>query len=302
MKTQQKATLYALSAILLWSTVATAFKIALKNINFIHLLLYVTFISSILLFIILLIEKKTHLIFKSTYREIGISALLSLLNPFLYYLFVFKSYSVLEAQIAQPLNYTWPVMLVLLSVPILKQKLSLKSFLAIIISFVGVFLISSTGNLADYKIKEPLGMSLALGSSVIWALFWIYNTKDTRPETIKLFFNFLFGFIYTLIFCFIIKKPPAMPDLVNWIPIYYIAFFEMGFTFLLWLKAMQLTSTTAKIGNFVFLSPFLSLIFIHLILGEKIYFTTLIGLVLIVSGILFQQVNVSFNKSKYAKK
>jgi len=41
-----------------------------------------------------------------------------------------------------------------------------------------------------------------------------------------------------------------------------------------------------KIANFIYLTPFLSLIFIRLILHEKLYYTSLIGLCLIIGGIL----------------
>jgi drug/metabolite transporter (DMT)-like permease len=64
----------------------------------------------------------------------------------------------------------------------------------------------------------------------------------------------------------------------------------MGVTFVLWLNALKLSESTAKVGNLIFLSPFLSLIFIHLFVGEDILASTLIGLVLIVAGILCQQI------------
>jgi drug/metabolite transporter (DMT)-like permease len=68
----------------------------------------------------------------------------------------------------------------------------------------------------------------------------------------------------------------------------YIGIFEMGITFLFWLKALQMASTTAKVSNLVYLAPFLSLVFIHFILHEPVYYTTLLGLVFIISGIFIQ--------------
>jgi drug/metabolite transporter (DMT)-like permease len=54
---------------------------------------------------------------------------------------------------------------------------------------------------------------------------------------------------------------------------------------------MELSTDNAKIGNLVFLAPFVSLIFIHFILKESIYITTFIGLVFIVAGIFVQQLD-----------
>lgn len=63
----------------------------------------------------------------------------------------------------------------------------------------------------------------------------------------------------------------------------------MGVTFLLWQKAMQATDRAASIGSLIFLSPFLSLIFISQILGEDIHPATFVGLVLIIAGLAVQK-------------
>ncbi len=66
-------------------------------------------------------------------------------------------------------------------------------------------------------------------------------------------------------------------------------FFEMGITYIFWLKAMKLTNNSSKIANLIFISPFLSLVFIYLLVGEKILLSTFVGLVLIILGLLLQQ-------------
>jgi len=43
------------------------------------------------------------------------------------------------------------------------------------------------------------------------------------------------------------------------------------------------------LGNFSYLVPFVALIFISLILNEKIIWTTVAGLICIIGAILFQQ-------------
>ena len=62
----------------------------------------------------------------------------------------------------------------------------------------------------------------------------------------------------------------------------------MGITFFFWLKALQLAETSDKISNLVYLAPFLSLVFIHFIINEPVYYTTPAGLLLIISGIYIQ--------------
>ena len=287
MNLQTKSYLLAVIAILFWSTVATAFKIALNEMNFVITLFYVSLFSTIFLFLIIILQSKTKAIFKFSKNQFLSSAFLGFLNPFSYYLILFAAYSMLPAQLAQPLNYTWPLMLVLLSIPLLKQKVPKLAIVAILISFFGVVFISLKDSLS-FKIENPLGVFLAIISSVFWALFWIYNIKDKRDEVIKLFFNFLFGFIFISIVIFATSKF-VLPSRNGFFAVLYISLFETSLTFVLWLKALKLSVSTVKISNLVFISPFISLIFIHFILGEQIYTTTFIGLTLIIIGILFQQ-------------
>ena len=74
----------------------------------------------------------------------------------------------------------------------LKQKISARSLIAMLISFSGVFFISSQGGQGNFKPEHITGVLLALGSSVIWSFFWILNVKDKKDEAVKLFLNFFF--------------------------------------------------------------------------------------------------------------
>jgi drug/metabolite transporter (DMT)-like permease len=63
----------------------------------------------------------------------------------------------------------------------------------------------------------------------------------------------------------------------------------MGFTFVIWMKALQYAENTAKVSNLIFLSPFIALFFIHFLVGETIAISTIFGLALIIAGIMLQQ-------------
>ncbi len=288
MEKQKQAYAYAVSAVLFWSTVASAFKVSLRYLDFLQLLFFSSVVSIIVLFLILLIQNKLNLLKGYSGKDYLHSVMLAFLNPFLYYLVLFKAYSLLPAQQAQPLNYTWAIMLVLLSIPLLKQKIGLASILAIFISYFGVFIISTRGDILEFSFTNRNGVLLALGSAVIWATFWIYNIKDKRDEVAKLFLNFSFGFIFILI-AILLSSRMRVPNMAGLVGAIYVGLFEMGITFVLWLKALKFSKTTAQVSNLIYLSPFLSLVLIYLVVGEKILLSTIIGLVFIVAGIIIQQ-------------
>ena len=289
MEKSRQPYIYALLAVLFWSTIPTAFKICLDELDILPMLSIAALTSAITLFLILAFEKKIHLIGESTVRETLSSAFLGLINPFIYYIILLKAYQLLPAQVAQPLNMIWPIILVFLSVPLLGQKIRGRSFIALFISFAGVYIISSQGNLFHPGRSDLKGVLLATGSSIFWAVYFIFNVRDKRDEGIKLFLNFIFGFIYLIIFMVVTKDiHPADYGFKGIVSAVYIGIFEMGITFFFWLKALQTAETTDRVSNLVYLAPFLSLIFVHFILHEPVYFTTPAGLLFIISGIWYQ--------------
>jgi drug/metabolite transporter (DMT)-like permease len=294
MKTQKRAYLYAILSVLLWSTAASAFKITLRYLTTIQLLFFSSLTAAMASFIILLFQGKIKLLSSFSVKDYLHSAILGMLNPFVYYVILFKAYTLLPAQEAQPLNFIWPIMIVILSIPLLKQKISIKSIGAIFISFIGVIVISTHGNLLNLKFENPYGVILALSSAVVWALFFIFNIRDKRDEIAKLFLSFSFGFLFTLL---LFLKAPLIPNWKGLAGAVYIGLFEMGITFIFWLKALKLSRTTVQVNNLIYLTPFLSLIFINFVIRERIVFSTIIGLVLIVTGIVFQEkIKINYTK------
>lgn len=286
---QQKAYILALAAILLWSTAGSAFKLTLDHISASQLLLFAAFFSMLFLFAWKAVEGKLAGSFRISRREWLNSAIMGLLNPFAYYIILFEAYDLLLAQEAVALNYVWPVTLVLLSIPVLKQRIGIYSILALLVSFAGLLIIIMKGSFGGIELSSTRGIFLALISSVFWASFWLMNMKDKREEAAKLLINFIFGFAYILIYVIVIKEEIVF-TLEGMGGSLYVGLFEMGLTYVLWLKALQLSSTTAKVSNLVYISPFLSLMFVSLTVGETIYLYSIGGLALIVGGIVLQRV------------
>ncbi|MFO7783596.1 MAG: DMT family transporter [Thermodesulfobacteriota bacterium] len=289
MDAQKKAFLLGLSTVLLWSTVASAFKISLRYLDPPQLVLYATLASLMVLGGLLGVQGKFGLVFAGTRTDYLRSLGLGVLNPFLYYLVLFKAYDLLPAQEAQPLNYTWAIALGLLSVPLLRQRLTKADILATAVSYTGVVIISTRGDILGLRFSDPLGVALALGSTVIWALYWIFNTRDRRDPVVGLFLNFLFGLPFVLAFVLLFSQTAVPADPRGLLGAAYVGVFEMGITFVLWLSALKLTNSASRIANLIFISPFLSLVSIHFLVGEDIKGSTLVGLVFIMGGLAVQQ-------------
>ena len=287
--TQKEAVLYALAAVGLWSTVASAFKISLRYLPPEFLLFYAA-LSSLALFGWLLWRQGRLAEAWGLFRRYpGRILLLGAINPFIYYLTLFHAYDLLPAQEAQAINYSWGVLLALLSVPILGQKLRRRDLLAGLLCYTGVLVIATRGDLLTLHFHTLSGVLYALASTLLWALYWLYSARIKAEPLPLLFLNFAVGTLLLSGTLFLFGKGLELPGPAGWAGALYVGFFEMGITFLLWLKALKLAPHTATISNLIYLSPFLSLILIRSLVGEPIHPSTLAALLLILGGLWIQK-------------
>ena len=148
-------------------------------------------------------------------------------------------------------------------------------------------MVSLQGGTGGQDPENRLGIILALSTSVIWASYFIYNTRNKKDPVIRLFLNFLFASVYLLLGG-LLKEQVLPGSTEGWLAAIYVGIFEMGITFVLWLTAMQYAPTTDRISNLVYIAPFLNLFIVNQVLEEKIFLTTVYGIILLVSGIVIQ--------------
>jgi len=285
---QRKATVLALVAVALWSTVATAFKLSLRQLDPFQLLAYASLFATLVLVLGAGLLGRLPQLWPCFRARPQHFVLLGLLNPFGYYLILFRAYDLLPAQQAQSINYTWAITLGLLSAPFLKRPYGLRDGLGALLGYAGVLVIATRGDLATLAFDSPTGVALALFSTLVWAAYWIINTRLSADPLTGLCLCFLCSLPFTLAACALFSRlaPVSVPGLAG---AAYVGLFEMGITFVVWLTALKAADNIARISNLIFLSPFLSLIPIALILGEPVVPATVAGLGCIIAGTLVQQ-------------
>jgi len=286
---QGKAYAFGLAAVLCWSTVATAFKLSLQYLTTAQLLLYASLSSWLFLATILLVKGRLKSVFSVPLQQYKYALFFGAINPLIYYLILFQAYKLLPAQEAQILNYSWALTLTLLAIPILGHKLTLQEAVAALVCYSGVLVIATRGDVWGLEFSNLAGVAWALLSTILWALYWLLNTRQKGDPLDILFLNFSCALPMIIIYCAVTGELVAVP----WQGIagaVYVGVFEMGLSFIFWLTAMRLTNSTASIANLIFISPILSLVIISVLLEEPILKSTVIGLVLILGGLLIQKI------------
>lgn len=273
----------ALGCVLMWSTVATGFKLGLATFAVEQLLFLGTLVSWLVFFGFAAGTQNLSLAPPDRKLAIG----LGLINPTAYYLILFAAYDRLPAHVTQPINYTWAITLALLAVPILGQRLSLRSLCGILVSYAGVVMLVTT----TPEVAGPIdtyGVALALLSTVLWAGYWLLSTRSQATPVSLMFWSFSAALPVITGICW---YGPGLPS-VNLTALgfaVWIGAVEMGVTFLLWQRALKLAHSSAKIAQLIFISPFLSLLLIFLLLNEPMSLWAFPALVVIVTGLVISQ-------------
>lgn len=284
---------YAGITVAFWSTVATALKLALNDLSVFQLLFVSTLTAALVLLVPIAISNQWRLLAQEFRRHLVRSLGTAVLNPLVYYLVLFAAYDRLPAQVAQPVNYTWALMLVILSIIFLKQRPTRFDLIACVVSYTGVVIIATEGHLSLNNLNVT-GILLALASTVIWAGYWILNITDPRDEQVAMCTNFIVAVPITGFVCWLYSDFQFV--ITGVYAAIYIGIFEMGLAFLLWSKALRLAENTSRVSTLIFVSPFVSLVLIHFLLGETIHLSTYVGLSVIILGLLLQRIPLLHRK------
>ena len=128
------------------------------------------------------------------------------------------------------------------------------------------------------------GVALALGSTLLWAGYWLAQARSAIDPIGLVAWSFPFGLAATAVLC---ALGPGWPPLTVDTLIFgtWVGLVEMGVAFLLWRYALMLTNNAARIGQLIYLSPLLSLALIALVLGEAIHPASIVGLGVIIAGL-----------------
>ena len=292
---ERRATLLALLAVALWSTVATGFKLGLQALQPLQLLLAGGLVSTAFFWMLAWRLGRWRL----PGKRMRLAALLGLMNPCAYYVVLFAAYDRLPAQTAQPLNYTWAMAMALLAWPILGQRPSWHTLAGVGLGYLGVLVLLHPGVLSGPSIGltanqtgatpamplDAFGVALALGSTLIWATYWLVQARFKADGLGLMAWSFLFGTAATAVLC---AFGPGWPPWTGATLAFgtWVGLVEMGVAFLLWRQALALTKNAARIGQLIYLSPLLSFLLIATVLGERIHPASVLGLLVIIGGLL----------------
>lgn len=283
--------LYLACTILLWGSSVSIIKLLLSSVNKDTLLFYSIVFSIIGLFVVVLLQRKLYLIRMLKLKDLLIMASLGFIGVFLYYKFLYLALLNTSTQIAFIINYTWALWIVVFSFFLLKEDFKIKKIIGMILGIFGVSIVVLVDNSLLHLNSNYKGILFAFIGAITYGLFSTISKKLNYDKTISVLFFYIFSLLFVAIDIHIIKEETVSFDLSvkELLGLIYIGVFCSGIAFVFWLKALDL-GETSKMSNLILLVPFVSLVYISILLKEPILKSSILGLIFIVSGVMIQNI------------
>lgn len=278
--------LFVLLASILWGSTAAVGKLLLADLNNIQVLFFANLFAFLSLSIIVIFQKKITIIKTYTKKDYFTFAWMAFLGVFCYAFFLYGAIQLLPAQEAFIINYLWPIIVVVFATLILKEKLTWRKALGILCSFIGVVIVVTKGDFSNMQFGNILGILSAVAGAIVYGLFSVLGKKQNYDKSTSMMFYYGFSFIYAFIAVTVFSEIPSL-SMYQLGGVMWLGIFTSGLAFVFWFLALKY-GDTAKMSNMIFLTPFLSLVYIYFLVGEKILISSVVGLVVIVAGILIQ--------------
>ena len=277
---------YAGTSVLCFGTVATASKLLMNQLDAVYVLAF-SFLAATL-FLGIYNWKKGYLqeLKKISGRTVLRMIVIGSLGVFFYNYFLLLGTARLKAQTAFVINELWPALIIIFSCWILKEKMNPGKAAAVIFSFLGILVVTTDGKLTEFSLGDTKGVFYALLAAVCYGLYCTLNKKETYDKNLSVMISYAAGTV-TAFLVVLIHGKLMIPTGSQMGGMVWNGIICNALPYLTWALALDI-GNTAVIANLAYLTPFVSLLCTHFVLGERITVFSVLGLLLIVLGIVIQ--------------
>ena len=246
--------------------------------------------TSLLLAII--IGFKDRNLFKIKIKDLWLFVATGLFSIVLFNFSYYMTISMTSLSVAAVLMYTAPFFVVIISVPLFKEKLTIKKITACVIAFIGCCFVSGLFNSSERISGAALfwGLVTGFGYSLYTVFGEILIKRGYKSLTIT-FYVFLWAAICTAPFTSPLKIAGYMAEEPNiFLVLFLMAIFNTILPFLFYTTGLSgVEPSTALI--IATLEPVVATVFGAIIYHEKIVFSGALGIILVFSSVVILNMN-----------
>lgn len=269
-------------AMLIWGTVGIFIKKI--SLNAIEIAFYRSIIGAVFIIILSLIKKEKW--DKEDLRTDLKILILSGIALGIGWVLLFQGYKNTTISIATLSYYVAPVFIVILSIIVLKEKITTKKIVCIIVAIIGLLLvldIKSLGNIGDNN--HVLGIVYSVLAAVFYAIVVILNKFIKRLSGFKVTIVQLLVSTITLMPLTILNSTRSILslDILSLVLLLFVGIIHTGIAYLLYFSSVK-EIEGQSIAILSYMDPIFALLLSTLFLGENMTIIQLFGGILILGS------------------
>ena len=277
-----KGTVYALLAVAMFATLGTGFKVAVTRMSSFSAVVWMGLWATVALFGFLVMEKRVGTIVTEFRQRPLFFPVAGVIGLGIQQILCLKTYEYIPASQAVILHYTYPLMMLLLSWLLFREKSSWLALCCVALGFGGVFvLVLAGGGLGDVRLS--IGVAVALATALSFALFCVLIKHANFSVTAGMFLLNLFGLLFLLCLLPIYSMQWSI-SATDMLLVAYLGIFPTAVAFIFWNKALRMIPT-GRSSNCALLVPIFSLVCITVVLKEQIAPVQAVGMAIVLLSV-----------------
>ena len=195
----KKSFLYAFVAIAIWSTTATVSKLLLHCFTTMQILAVSSGFAAVSLFAVNLCKGNLKKLKAYTAKDYLLTAGVGMLGTFLYNMFLVLGIDRLLASQAMIINYLWPMMAVVAGCILLKEKMTARKAIAVVLSFLGVVIVTTNGRFTGFAPNQLTGALFCVLAAVSYGLFVAMNKRLSYDSLLSMMLYYILSALVAVV-------------------------------------------------------------------------------------------------------
>ncbi|MGN1141731.1 MAG: DMT family transporter [Oliverpabstia sp.] len=267
-----------------WGTLPAITKFTLTSISNMQVLFISSLIAAGCLYLYLFLSGRIKLFCSLTCFDLLQLVALGFLGNFLYSAFYYASLRTLPSADACIINYLWPIIATICAAVILHEKIKATEWLAILLSFAGVVIISTKGS--GLMMANVQGVLLCVAGALCYGIFNVLNKKKGLDQLLCTAVYFTVTAVCSAPLLLVTGDIAPMSG-VTWLGMLWLGVFIDALAIFAWGAALQM-SEVGVLSNLAYLTPVVAMIVSYITLGEPIESYAVIGMMFVLGGCLLQ--------------
>lgn len=272
---------------LIWGTSFLWIKVAVDDVTPIMLVAFRTLFGSIGLGLIVALNKQAHVSWNTIKNHLFNFTFLGMFNIALPWMLISWAEQFIDSGTAAILNGTMPLFTILISPIFIKDdRITLPKLGGLLIGFLGVVILIAPSIQGKWS-NDILGQIAILIATISYASATVFARKKLHglPSQMQALLQLSAGTIIIWIVALFTEKPITFPQLpITWLALLWLGFLGSCIAYIIYFTLLHKIGPT-RMSMVTYIPPLIGMILGVVFLKEQFYWQSLLGSLLIISGI-----------------